>query len=44
MDLSQKIDVVDSQRILFSFEKRFLYTQTPVIIKGLLKHTPAENA
>jgi hypothetical protein len=43
MDLSQKIDVVDSQRILFSFEKRFLYTQTPVIIKGLLKHTPAEK-
>ncbi|HET6227738.1 MAG TPA: cupin-like domain-containing protein [Bacteroidia bacterium] len=42
MDLSQKIEVVDYQDSSFNFEK-YLRTKTPVIIRGLLRQTPAEN-
>ncbi len=43
MNLSQKIDVIDYQKNPLDFEKHYLKTQTPVIIKGLTKETGAEK-
>ncbi len=41
MNLSQKIDVIDYQKNPLDFEKHYLKTQTPVIIKGLTNETGA---
>lgn len=43
MDLSQKIDVLDYQHNLLDFERQYLRTKTPVIIKGVTKNTAAEE-